>query len=422
MKFDYLDLNSAELKFTDEHEAFKQNVRKFAMENLRPAAIELDKMSPEDVIKEDSLFWKCMKKIHQNGYHTVLIPEELGGTGLDSVSLHILFEEFGYASLGFVLALGVDVFPSFVASLLISDHPELEDTIIRPFVNDMECKFTGCWGITEPNHGSDIVMPGTPFFHDSKINQQVFGKKVGDEWVLNGQKAAWISCGTTASQCVLFFGTDNSMGMAGGAIAIVDLTQKGVSRGKPLDKIGVRELPQGEIFFDNARVPDKHVLCGPEAYEGMTSLILAIANAHMAILSLGPGRAAFEEGLKYSRERIQGGKPLCEHQNVQIKLADMFIKIEAARQLSRTVQNYNMTCYPPRTEYSIASKVFCTNVAFEVVCNSMQLFGGCGLSKEFFIEKLFRDIRSTLVGDGANDILSLTLANHILFSDQPYGL
>ena len=421
MTYDYLDLNSIALELTDEQEALKQTLRRFAAENLRPAAVELDKMTPEEVIEEGSLFWETMKKMHKNGYHTIFIPEAFGGIGLDPISFHILCEEFSYASIGFAVALGVDYFPTFFGTIVAAERPELQETIIKPFVEDMECKLTGCWAITEPAHGSDILMSETPFFRDPKITHQVVGKKKGSEWIINGQKSAWVSCGPTASQAALFFGIDPSMGMAGGAIAIVDLTQEGVTKAKPLNKLGQRELPQGEIYFDNARIPDQWVICDQESYEEMTSLILGVANAGMATFALGGARAAFEEALTYSRERVQGGRPICEHQDVQAKLANMFIKVEASRQLSRAVMNYNMTSYPPRTEYSVTSKVFCTRAAFEVVSDAMQIFGGYGLSKEYLIEKLFRDIRATLIEDGSNESLSLVIANKILAEDLGYG-
>ena len=418
--YDYSDLNTAALELTAEHEELKSSVRRFAMENLRPASIELDRMKPEEVIKEGSLFWQNMRKMHELGYHTLFVPEAYGGIGLDPVSIHIFMEELSYASVGFAVAAGVDCFPSFMANLTVSDHPELEHSIIRPFVNDLECRNTACWAITEPAHGSDILMAGTPYFHNPNISHQVVGKKVGKNYIINGQKSAWVSCGPTASKAALFFGVDPSQGMAGGVIAIVDLMQKGVSRGKPLDKIGQRELPQGEIYFDDAVVPEDFVLCDQEAYEEMSSLILGVANAGMATYALGGARAAFEETLTYARERIQGGRPLCDHQAVQYKLANMFIGVEAARQMSRSVMNFNLTCFPPRTEYSIASKVFCTKTAFDVVNDGVQIHGGYGLSKEYFIEKLFRDIRACLIEDGSNDSLTIAIANHILFGDTPY--
>jgi alkylation response protein AidB-like acyl-CoA dehydrogenase len=419
--YDYLDLQQAEpVQFTDDHENLKKSVRKFAAEVLRPASIELDKMSPVDVIKEGSPYWQCMRQMHELGYHTIFIPEAYGGIGLDPLGLHIFFEEMAAGSIGLAIACGVDVFPTFFATMIMSDYPELEDILINPYVADRDCSILGCWAITEPEHGSDILTPFQPHFHNPKISHQLVGRKDGDDWVLNGQKAAWVSNGTTASLALLFFGTDKTKGMAGGGIAIADLGCEGVSRGKPLDKIGQRDLPQGEIYFDDVRVPKERVVCDEEAYENMTDLVLGAANAHMAIMGLGGGRAAFEEALRYSKERIQGGKPLCEHQDVQRKLADMFIKIEASRQLSRNVLNYNLFSFPPLTGYSMTAKVFCTNMAFEVAQQAVQIFGGNGLSKEYAIEKIFRDITSTRIEDGSNESLTLAVGHNLLFGERPY--
>ncbi|HQI71682.1 MAG TPA: acyl-CoA dehydrogenase, partial [Smithella sp.] len=201
-----------------------------------------------------------------------------------------------------------------------------------------------------------------------------------------------------------------------------DLSDKGVSRGKTLEKIGQRDLPQGEIFFDDVRVPKERIFCLSDSYEQMTDLVLGAANAHMAIMCLGGARAAFEETLAYSKERIQGGKLLCEHQDVRRRLAEMFISIEAARQLSRNVMTYNLWNFPPNTTYSMASKVYCSRVAFDVAQNAVQIFGGNGLTKEYVIEKLFRDITSTRIEDGSNETLTLAIGHEILEGEIPYGV
>jgi len=419
--YDYTDLQQGDqIAYTEDHEDLKKSVRKFAVEVIRPASIELDKMSPDDVVKKDSPYWQCMRQMHELGYHTIFIPEEYGGIGLDALGLHIFFEEMAFGSIGLAVACGVDVFPTFFAAMILPEFPELEDSILRPYVADKDCSMLGCWAITEPEHGSDILTPFQAHFHNPKISHQLVGKRDGDDWILNGQKAAWVSNGTTATMALLFFGTDRSMGLAGGGIAIADLEEKGVSRGKPLDKIGQRDLPQGEIYFDDVRVSKDRVVCDHEAYENMTDLVLGAANAHMAIMCLGGARAAFEETLRYSRERIQGGKALCEHQDVQRKLADMFIKIEAGRQLSRNVMSFNLYNFPPMTGYSMTSKVFCSNMAFDVAQQAVQIFGGNGLSKEYLIEKLFRDITSTRIEDGSNESLTLAIGHDILFGEKPY--
>jgi alkylation response protein AidB-like acyl-CoA dehydrogenase len=146
----------------------------------------------------------------------------------------------------------------------------------------------------------------------------------------------------------------------------------------------------------------------------MGDLILASANAGMSATFTGVARAALEEGLHYARERIQGGKAIAEHQAVQLKLMDMFIKVEAGRQLSRAAFVYNASTIPPAPEYSVAAKIFCTQAAFTVASDALQLHGGMGLAKGMLIEKLFRDARASLIEDGVNDVLALAGARKVL--------
>ncbi|MGB9803070.1 MAG: acyl-CoA dehydrogenase family protein [Desulfofundulus sp.] len=407
---DYLDLN---FELNDEQIDLKKSVHKFAREVLRPASIALDKLAnPEDVIKKDSVYWDCMRKMKELGYHTVFIPDTYGGLGLNPLELHLFWEELGWGSAGFAVSLGVDCFPAFFASMVPDDR--IIEEIIVPYVESKDCSFIGCWAITEPDHGSDQLSPGAPWFYDPSITGQVSARLDGDEWVITGQKSSWVSNGPQATHALLFLNIEKSMGLAGGGIAVVPLDLPGVSRGRCLNKLGQRELPQGEIFFDNVRLPDHLMLVRPDTYESMLESTLAIANATMGAIFTGVARAAFEEALAYSRVRVQGGKYLFEHQLVQKKLFDMFYKVEAARALSRAVMNYNLTNFPALTRYSIASKVFCTNAAFEIASEAVQLFGGYGLSKEYFIEKLFRDARSSMIEDGSNEVLGLTAARSLL--------
>ncbi len=409
---DYLDLN---LDLTEEQVALKKSVRRFAETVLRPAARELDHLpDPEDVVKRDSIYWDCLRKAKELGYHTVFIPEIFGGMGLSPIELHIFLEEIAWGSAGFAISIGVDGFPAMFASMLAEDH--LVKNIVTPFVEDTEGRFIGCWAITEPDHGSDWVSVGTPSFRNPSVRGQVTARKDGDHWVINGQKSSWVSNGPNSTHALLFLNLDPSLGMSGGGIAIVPLDLPGVSKGKPLNKIGQRELPQGEIFFDHVRLPDEYLVVRPDSFEPMLDTTLAIANACMGAIFTGVARAAFEEALSYSKQRIQGGKLLCEHQLVQRKLFDMFQKVETARAISRSAMSYNLTTLPPVTRYSIASKVYCTQAAFEVASEAVQLFGGYGLSKEYFVEKLFRDARASLIEDGSNDVLALTAGHNLVES------
>ncbi|HQG30575.1 MAG TPA: acyl-CoA dehydrogenase family protein [Deltaproteobacteria bacterium] len=416
--FEFTDLQEVSpIELSDYHEDLRKTLRKFATSVIRPVSVELDQMTPEEVIKKGSPFWSTMKQMHGLGYHTIFLPEAYGGIGLDPLALHMFFEEISFGSVGFGVAIGVDAFPTFFALMVAAERPELIDEVIIPYAGDTDAKLTGCWAITEPDRGSDILTPGAPWFRNPKISHNLVGKRVDGGYVLNGQKAAWVSCGTTARQAALFFGTDKSKGMAGGAIAVVDLDQKGVTRGKPLNKIGQRDLPQGEIFFEDVFVPDSRIITDEEGYEDFTDVVLGVANAIMAVIGLGGGRAAFEEALAYSKERVQGGTLLCDHEAIQVKLANMYINLEAARQITRNVLNYNLTSMPPRTELSMASKIYTTNTCYQVAHEAIQVFGGNGLSKEYLIEKLFRDLRATLIEDGSNDSLTIAVARKLIYGE-----
>ena len=408
----YRELNT---QLTDEQISLKENVHKFAVNVMRPAAIELDRMTPEEVIKKGSPFWKVMKKMYEMKYHTVLVPDEYGGMGLDPLSLHIFFEELSYGSVGMTVASGVACFPAFYASMVPEDF--LIENVIIPYVNCTDATNMGCWAITEPDHGSDILMSGTEFYHDPKITQSVKAHKKGDRWIINGQTAAWVSCGPIASSAALFVGIDPKQGMAGGGICIIDCTQKGVSRGKPLDKMGQRDLPQGEIFFDNAEVPEEYMIIDPDSYEAITDTTLAIANACMGAFFTGVAQSAYDLAVQYAKERVQGGVPIIKHSTIKEKLFYMFRKIELARAYSRAALIYNFSTTPPHTQYSIASKTFCTQTAFEVANDAIQIFGGNGVTREYPIEKIFRDARSGLIEDGSNDSLALAAAD-LMLSDK----
>jgi len=267
--------------------------------------------------------------------------------------------------------------------------------------------------MTEPEHGTDVLTPFTPQFKDPNISGQCRATLDGDEWVIEGQKSAWVSNGPVATHCLLYPTIDPSLGMSGGGICIVPLNLDGIRKGKPLDKIGQRALCQGEIFFDGVRIPKDYMLIDEESYESMLDLTLSTANAFIGTVHVGVARAAYEEALNYAKNRIQGGKSLFEHQLIKHKLFNMFTRIETARAFSRAAMIYNYSNTPPKIEYSIAAKVYCSNIAFEVTNEAIQIFGGNGLSREYPVEKFFRDARAGRIEDGANDTLMITAAHHL---------
>ncbi len=400
-------------KITDEEVALKESVHRFCKEVLRPASLELDKIpDPENVIKQGSVFWDVMKKAYELGYHAATIPEEYGGLGLGPLETHIFLEELGWASAEFAIGLGASSFPFLAAAT--STDADLIESMVKPFTGDKKARYVGCWAITEPGHGSDSLMPGTAEFSDPGISFDTTARRDGDDWVISGQKSSWVSNGIIATHALTFLTIDASRGMEGGGVAVVPLDLPGVSRGRSLDKMGQRSLNQGEVVFDGVRIPRNHMIAEPDGYPFMMNATLALANAAIGTIFTGVARAAYEEALDYSKVRIQGGKPLCEHQWIQQKLFEMFTKVESARSLSRAAIIYNTETLPPALELSIASKVHCTKIAFEVAHDAVQLFGSYGLSKGYPIEKIFRDARASLIADGCNEVLALAGAKVLL--------
>jgi alkylation response protein AidB-like acyl-CoA dehydrogenase len=407
----YVDLNKG---LTFDETSIKEQVHRFGLEVLRPAAAELDPRSPEEVIAKGSPLWEVIGKAYQMGFHTSGLPEALGGVKLSPLARHIHAEEMGWASADFAITLGVAPFPFNFAAM--GGNPALIDEIVAPFAADTTGRYIGCWAITEPQHGSDALLISEEQARKPETAFDLFAKEEGDDWVINGQKSAWVSNGTIATHALTFLGVDRSRGAVGSAVAIIPLDRPGVTKGKPLDKLGQRALNQGEIYFDNVRIPRHYMLVPTEAYPFIIESVLAGANAGMGAIFTGVARAAYEEALTYTMGRIQGGKAIAEHQAVRLKLMDMFIRVEAARQLSRAAMIYNSETMPPALQYSVASKVFCTQAAFTVSSDALQLHGGIGLAKGMLVEKLIRDARASLIEDGTNEVLSLAAARRIIDS------
>jgi alkylation response protein AidB-like acyl-CoA dehydrogenase len=405
----YLELNN----LTDEEAAVKRLTHKFAADVLRPASLELDMMSdPADVIAEGSPLWAVFREYYKSGQHAVNVPAAAGGVAMSPLARHIHVEELGWGSADFAVGLSVASFPFSFAAL--SGQPEIMANTVQPFAEDRAARYIGCWAITEPEHGSDTLMVGSPQFSEPGTAGDVRALRDGDGWVIRGQKSAWVSNGTIATHALVFLSLDPELGPAAGGVALIPLDLPGVKKGKPLNKLGQRALNQGEIFFDDVSLPIECMLVGREGYAHVLDSVLAGANAFMGATFTGVARAALEEALNYARKRVQGGKPISEHQAIQLKLANMFIEVEAARALSRVAMVYNTSASPPSIQHSIASKVFCTQTAFHVASEAVQVFGGYGLAKGVLVEKLFRDARAALIEDGTNEVMSLTAARKII--------
>lgn len=400
----YADID---VNLTEEQIAMRDLVRKFGAEVIRPAGIALDKLpDPADVIAEGSVLWDVFRQYRALGLHKVGFPKAMGGMAedLDPMARYLMSEELGYADAGLSISLGVASLPFvYCASSSVKEFQELA----QQYVEDTECKLIGCWAITEPDHGGDWSLGR----NDPRCGPSLKGVLKGDEYIINGQKSAWVSNGTIATHAVVHVGLNPSQGMWGHGIAIVPLDFPGVSRGKPLDKIGQRPLNQGEIFFENVVIPKEYMVV-----PNVLQMVLRRAEegvrrnpaGGMAVTFGGLARAAFDEAYRYAKERIQGGVPIFEHKNIKLKLFKMFMMVEAARASAR--RSYMNFAYGrnPSPAHAVAGKWLSTETAFRVASEALQIFGGNGLTKEYVIEKIFRDARASMIEDGVNETLALS--------------
>ncbi len=399
----------AEPDFSDTAAAVQATARRFALEVLRPVGRELDRMAPGDVIAPDSPLWGVYRQFAALGFGVddllALEPFERART------MAILFEELGWGDAGLAISIGAGLLQAMLSTLL-------GNGFCRSLAPDDKL---GCWMITEPDHGSDALDPARMIFHP----QGEYGRPNcvvtlrGDELVITGQKSAWVSNGTIGQVGILYAACDSGSGpdTRHGAVVIVPMDAPGITRGKPLDKMGQRALNQGEIYFDNVRLPKAHLLAGPDQYQQATYLIHTLANGIMSTVFTGCARSAYDLALGYAHERKAGGVPIIRHQSVAHRLFHMFRKVEASCALSRRVLHYNFQAPVMALQAAMAAKVTATQTAFEVASEAVQMHGGNGMARDYPVEKILRDARASLIEDGCNEILAIKGGYHLIDPD-----
>jgi len=410
---DYFDVN---LDLSDEDLALKEAANKFAKEVMRPVAKELDQMTPNEAIGENSPLWSFFRQAYELGYHKILLPDFVGGLALNPLQMNIVMEELAWGSFGLACQIAVVSFPALGA--MYSNDEELIEKVTIPFCECTDGSIRGCWGATEPDRGSDLLAMGEPIYHDPKVRCNCTAKREGDEWIINGQKAAWVSGGTISTHCMLHVQTEPSKGMAGFGACLVPMDLPGVTKGKPLDKMGQRDLNQGELFFDDVRIPANYMFVDPDFHEGIMEMLLTNANVWMASWATGLARAAFEEAFSYCKERVQGGRLLMEHYSIKQRIFNMFARVETSRAIARAAANLNFNISPGFPEYSMTAKITATENCLLNAHDAIQLLGGNGLTKEYLAEKLYRDARASLIEDGNNEVLARH-GGHTLFEHYP---
>ncbi|MCA8095327.1 acyl-CoA dehydrogenase family protein [Burkholderia anthina] len=400
-------LTGFETPLSEEEGAIQHTVHRFARDVLRPIGRELDRMTPEEVIAPGSPYWAAIVESAKLGLDPQLIAQFPPETAVRIESL--IGEELGWGDAGLAVSIGAATMPLMMAHSV--GNPELVE---------MCAGKVGCWMNTQPDRGSDAAIL---YRQELGANgRQPVGNvtaKVGaDEIAINGQSSAWISNGAVAQVALAYMAADYGDGFYGegersqftnGIAMILPLDLPGVSRGKPLDKIGQRSLPQGEIYFDNVKVPKRFAIALKDDYLGNLASTWSYAGTHMCQVFVGVARAAFELALAYCHERKQGGALLMDHQMTHLRIGEMLRRLEMARAIARRSLAFSRMS-PQSHPYATAqAKVSVTEEAMKITHEAFQLFGGNGTTREFPIEKLFRDVRSALIEDGENYILASRL-------------
>jgi acyl-CoA dehydrogenase len=400
-------LSGFETPLSEEETAIQHTVHRFAREVLRPIGRQLDGMTPEDVIAPGSPFWGAMVESAKLGLDPQLIAQFPPEVAVRIESL--IGEELGWGDPGLAIAIGVATAPLMMAQSV--GNQELIDLCTGKI---------GCWMNTQPDRGSDAaILYREELSAGGKQPVGNISAKVGaDEIVINGQSSAWISNGSVAQVALAymaadygdgFYGSGDNAAFTNGIGLIIPLDLPGISRGKPLDKIGQRALPQGEIYFDNVRVPKRFAVALQDEYLGNLTSMWSYAGTHMCQVFVGAARAAFELALAYCHERKQGGALLIEHQMTQLRLGDMLRRLEMARAIARRSLAYARMSPQSHPFVTAQAKVSVTEEAMKITHEAMQLFGGNATTREFPIEKMFRDVRSALIEDGENYVLTSRL-------------
>ena len=332
-----LPLSGTEPPLSEMERAVQDNVHRYAVEVMRPLGPMLDKLPAEARAGRGFADLGALAKAGDLGL-SILAMMELPPAERVKL-LAIATEELAWGDGG------------IAGAILVNNFPVMYSLLAGNLAMARYCDGKlGCWGITEPDHGSDMLdatgVLAAPNGSYGKPN--CTARIVGDKIIVNGQKAAWVSGAMTAQVCALFCQYQDDKGDARpGMAVIVPLDLPGVSRGKPLDKLGLRGLNQGEFYFDNVEVPMSHLLAGPDQYEELAYHMLCEANPHVACVAVGLARAAFEQAWEYAHRRTRAGVPIIRHQHVRFRLFEMFRKVEAARALTRRVIEYNATAARP---------------------------------------------------------------------------
>ena len=377
-----------DFRLSEEQEMMKRVAHDFAANEIAPYASEWDHkhIYPEE----------CIKKMHEVGLMTIGVPAEYGGPGLDHLAQNIVAEEISWGDAGVATVMAASTLLAADPVLIAANHEQKKEFYGRLMDGEL-----GAFCLTEPGAGSDAGGLSTRC------------QKVGDEYIINGTKQ-FISNGGTAGVYTLLATMDKKMGTKGMCAFIVDRNSPGVTVGKTEDKLGIRTSNTTEVIFEDVRVPAKNLL-GKEG-DGFKIIMktLDISRASVAALAVGVAQASLDASLEYSQLRVQFGKPICSFQAIQFKLADMAQRIQAARLLYYEASSLQDMNVPRFSKSASLAKCFAGDTAVFCATEAVQVFGGYGYTRDYPVEKYFRDAKIFQIYEGTGEVQRLVIAGDLL--------
>jgi alkylation response protein AidB-like acyl-CoA dehydrogenase len=373
---------------TDNLQLIRESARAFAETHIRPHVMEWDEAQhfPVDL----------MHKLGEHGFLGVLVPEEYGGAGLGYQEYITVIEEITKVCSS--IGLSVAAHNSLCTGHIMAFGTEAQKSKYLPLLASGE--WIGAWGLTEPNTGSDAGR------------MQCVAVKDGDDYIINGAKC-WITHGISGNVAVVIVRTGELLDSHGMSAFVVERGTPGFLAGKKENKLGMRASETAEMIFDNCRVHKSQML-GNEGEGFVQSMkILDGGRISIAALSLGIAKGAYEASVKYAKERQQFGQPIANFQGISFKLADMATKIEAAELLTRQAGDLKNAGKKVTKESAIA-KYYASEICVEISTDAIQIHGGYGYTKDFPVEKFFRDSKLCTIGEGTSEIQKLVIAREIL--------
>ena len=374
--------------FTEEQLAIRDAAREFARHEIEPEAMARDKASefPAAIIKQ----------LGEMGFMGMTIPEAYGGAGVDYLSYILALEEI--ARVDASVAVSMSVNNSVVCAPIMNFGTEaLKQKYLKALASG---EVIGGFMLTEPNAGSDVAAMKTR------------ATKTDGGWLLNGSKA-WITNGSVGKYFVIMVVTDPEKGKKGISAFVLDADQPGVIMAKPEDKMGLRSSKTVMVALEDAFVADDDLLGGygdglRVAFNGLDGGRIGIAAQ-----ALGIAQRALDESIAYAKTRHTFGKPIGEHQAIETYLADMECRVQASRLLvykAASMKNQGRLC----TLEAATAKLFTTENAVWVCDRAVQIFGGYGYSREYVVERLYRDVRVTTIYEGTSEIQRMVVARQLL--------